>query len=93
MTPDEQDRLISAMLKERNALRREGTLLDEQIGQTLNGMRRASGAAALLRRGDATALDKGLTYQAADEFLATMKRRHAVKHRLAELDDRLDTCC
>ena len=93
MTGDEQDQLISAMVKERNALRRERTLLDEQIRQTQKGMKEASGAANLMHQGNVKALEHGFEYQSADQFLSTLKRRHAVETRIDELTGRLDSCC
>ena len=93
MTQEEQDRLISDMVKKRNALRHERTLLDEQISQTQQGMRDAAGAANLLHQGNTNALERGFSYQDAETFAVTLKRRHAVELRLEELTQRLDACC
>ena len=93
MTPDEQDCLISKMVKERNALRRERTLLNEQISRTQQGMNDASGAANLMNQGDYTRLERGFDYQDTEAFVGTLRRWRTVTERLTELTERLDACC
>ena len=93
MTPEDQDRLISDMVKERNALRRERALLAEQVRRTQEGMRAAQGAANLASQGDYQAVERGFTYENAESFADTLKRGRAVEARLAELNERLDSCC
>ena len=93
MTPEDQDRLISDMVKERNALRRENTLLNELVTQTQQGMQDARGAANLTEQGNSSALARGFDYQSADDFADTLRRRETVRARLAELNERLDACC
>ena len=92
MTPEEQDRLIIGMVKERNALRRERGLLEEQVTQTRNGMRDAISAANLASQGTYTALEEGFTYQGADTFTGTLRRLQAIEARFAELTERLNAC-
>lgn len=92
MTPDEQDRLISGMVKERNELRRERCLIAEQVTQTRKGMKQAAIAANLVSQQTDAAIDLGFAYQDADAFRATLLRGHEVAQRLAELDERLDAC-
>ena len=81
------------MVKERNALRREHTLLKEQVSQTQTGMRAAWEAANLAWQGNYNAVESGFTYEDAEAFADTLKRCRAVETRLAELDERLDACC
>ena len=92
MTNTEQDQLVGDMVKERNALRRERTLLNEQIHKTQEGMRQASGAANLASQGDFLACERGFDYQDAPSFAQSLIRLRDVKSRLDELEQRLDCC-
>ena len=92
MTGTEQDRLVGDMVKERNALRRERTLLDEQIHKTQKGMQSASEAANLASQGDFRALEQGFDYQDAASFAQSITRLREITARLKELEHRLDRC-
>ena len=93
MTQEEQNRLISDMVKERNSLRRERALLNEQVGRSKNGMRDASEAANLASQGNYERVQSGFNYQDAEAFTVTLQRLGAIDARLEELDQRLDACC
>ena len=92
MTETEQDQLVGNMVKERNALRRERTLLDEQIHKTQKGMRQATEAANLASHGDWQALERGFDYQDASSFSQSLRSLRDVKDRIDELEKRLDSC-
>ena len=92
MTETDQDRIVGDMVKERNTLRRERTLLNEQIHKTQEGMRQASGAANLASQGDFLAVERGFDYQDAPSFAQSLIRLRDVKSRLDELEKRLDCC-
>ena len=97
MSPEAQDQIIAEMVKERNTLRRERTLLEEQINRSTMEMHNASAAASLLLEGKADRLKerlkKGYAYQDADTFLAALSRYREIGERLAVLQERLDACC
>ena len=92
MTEKEQDQIVGDMVKERNALRRERILLNEQIHKTEQGMRGATGAANLASQGDWQALERGFDYQDAPSFAQSLRRLRDVKARIDELEKRLDSC-
>ena len=92
MTNTEQDQLVGDMVKERNALRRERILLNEQIHKTQQGMRAATAAANLASQGDWQALERGFDYQDAPSYTQSLTRLREVTVRLAELERRLDAC-
>ena len=92
MTETDQDQIVGDMVKERNALRRERTLLNEQIHKTQEGMRQASGAANLASQGNWQALACGFGYQDAPSFAQSLRRLRDVKARIDELEKRLDSC-
>ena len=92
MTKTEQDQLVGDMVKERNALRRERILLNEQIHKTQQGMRAATEAANLASQGDFLACERGFDYQDAPSFAQSLTRLREVNARLDELEKRLDAC-
>ena len=92
MTETDQDQIVGDMVKERNALRRERTLLNEQIHKTRQGMRQATEAANLASHGDWQALERGFDYQDAQSFSQSLRHLRDVKARLDELEKRLDSC-
>lgn len=92
MTDTDQDRIVGDMVKERNALRRERTLLNEQIHKTQEGMRAATEAANFASHGDFLACERGFDYQDAPSFAQSLRRLRDVKARIDELEKRLDGC-
>ena len=92
MTNTEQDQLVGDMVKERNVLRRERILLNEQIHKTQQGMREATEAANLASQGDWQALERGFDYQDAPSLAQSLRRLRDVKARIDELEKRLDGC-
>ena len=92
MTDTDHNQIVGDMVKERNALRRERTLLNEQIHKTQTGMRQATEAANLASHGDFLACEQGFDYQAAQSFAQSLTRLRDVKARLDELEKRLDSC-
>ena len=92
MTETDQDQIVGDMVKERNALRRERTLLNEQIHKTQKGMREATEAATLASHGNFLKCEQGFDYQEAQSFAQSLKRLRDVNFRLDELEKRLDDC-
>ena len=92
MTDTEQDQIVGEMVKERNALRRERTLLSQQLDKSGKGMRAATAAANLASQGDWQALERGFDYQDAPSYTQSLTRLREVTVRLAELERRLDAC-
>lgn len=93
MTTDEQDRLIVQMVKERNTLRRERTLLDEQLHTSRNGLSVAIRAVDAAVADESPSPDPAFNYQDAEALAGTIKRRHEFDVRIEELANRLDGCC
>ena len=92
MTETDQEQIVGDMVKERNALRRERTLLNEQIHKTQKGMREAIEASNLASHGDFLACEQGFHYQEAQSFAQSLTRLRDVNSRLDELEKRLDSC-
>ena len=92
MTNTEQGKLVVDMVKERNELRRERTLLNEQIDKTRKGMREATEAANFASQGDWEDVERGFGYQDAPSFAQSLIRLRDVKARIDELEKRLDGC-
>ena len=94
MSTEEQDQIISEMVKERNALRRERALLEEQITRSANVMSNAASAARLMLEGsDRGRAKECYEYQDAGTFTASLRRYIEIGERLAILKERLDAYC
>ena len=89
MTETEQGKLVIDMVKERNELRRERILLNEQIHKTQQGMQKATDAARRYWQQD---VDCELDYQDAPSFAQSIIRLRDVEARINELQKRLDGC-
>ena len=92
MTETDQDQIVGDMVKERNSLRRERILLNEQIHKTQQGMRESTATANLASQGDWQALERGFDYQDAPSFAQSLRRLRDVTSRINELEKRLDGC-
>ena len=89
MSESAPDEFVGKMVKERNALRREGVCLDERL---------SSASSALLAASHAVTGEYGIKsiefrYPAAETLTDLLTRRDEVKRRIRELESRLDACC